>query len=97
MSQVQQSGTRWLTYRWRLRWYRKKGVIIVLIWSLAAFSLAHFILKSFLLSGADQCLERNSLIVVLVTTIPLLGMLADINFGRYRVIRVRLILVDLQF
>ena len=80
------------SYRWR--WYKKKGVVILLLWSFAAFSVVNFAMNEFVISGTSQNVQRNSLII-LGTTIffPLAGWLADVYFGRYKVVKVCIILM----
>ena len=75
-------------YHWR--WYKKKGVTLVLLWSFVAFSITSLSLHFFFESSTYIDLKKDSFIVVVFATIflPLAGWLADVYIGRYRVIKI---------
>ena len=81
----------------RFRWIRSKGAILVLLWN--CLSLDFYSDMGPILAGALQLSSVNAKGVVIMTTIqafsvlllyPLAGWIADVYFGRYRVIKVSL-------
>ena len=66
---------------YRMRKLRDKGAIIVLIWNFLVASVINFLVESIVPKGLEIT------VVALGLTLPFAGWLADIRFGRYKVIR----------
>ena len=71
--------------RYRLRRVKNRGAILILIWSYCISSLYFYI--SYNISRVYSYLVFAMLQISVGFTIPLAGWLADIRFGRYKVIR----------
>ena len=73
---------------YRLRTLKNRGAILILVWNYAAWTAFSYSTNKFSMNGT----VKNELLFVLVQAIgagvlmPLAGWLADIRFGRYRVI-----------
>ena len=80
------------SYRWR--WFGNKGVAIVLLWSLGAFSAFSYLLKV----RVSNPTNSNAYIYLLIISVgsilfPAVGWLADVKIGRYRVVKSCLLLM----
>ena len=77
-------------YQFRWRWFRKKGLVVVLFWSFAVFAVVNYFLHYFTINGTKVSQYKSwSILAVLLTTLffPLSGWLADVYVGRYKLIR----------
>lgn len=74
------------SYRWR--WFRSKGVAIVLVWNFAAFAALNYLYK-LRVSNRDYGNRYRYLVVISAGAVffPAVGWLADVWIGRYRVIK----------
>ena len=68
---------------YRMRRLKNKGAIMVLIWNYLITSVLHFSTKKY----ADHGILFNVQLVTGGLTLPIAGWLADVYFGRYKVIR----------
>ena len=66
----------------RLRRLKNKGAILVLIWSYLCFSVLYFYQKT---SEGNHGVEFNVQLVTLGLTLSIAGWIADVYFGRYRI------------
>ena len=71
--------------RYRVRRVKNKGAILVLVWSFLVTSLYFYI------SYVASKIYNNDIVYIIIQTIvgltmPIAGCLADIRFGRYKVI-----------
>ena len=64
-----------------MRKIKNRGAIIVLVWNFFIASVLHYIMEFVILNGLAIIAVAWSL------TLPFAGWIADIRFGRYRVIR----------
>ena len=69
---------------YRMRKLKTKGAILVLIWSFMVVGVIHYLLNSLLVSYSDSVI--TSVMTIIAVTLPVAGWLADVRFGRYRVI-----------
>ena len=67
---------------YQMRKLKTKGAILVLIWSFMVMGVFNYLLNSLLVSYSD-----SSVISIIGVTLPIAGWLADVRFGRYRVMR----------
>ena len=75
-------GIIWCRPSFRLRSLKNKGAILVLIWSYLCVSLPYFYLKE---SEKNHGIGFNLEIITLGLTLSIAGWIADVRFGRYRV------------
>ena len=66
----------------QLKRLRNKGAILVLIWNYLCISIPFFYLK---INEDNQGVEFNLPIITLGLTLSIAGWIADVRFGRYRV------------
>ena len=69
---------------YRMRKLKTKGAILILIWSFMAMGVFYYLLDSLLVSYSDSV--NTSVMTIIGVTLPVAGWLADVRFGRYRVI-----------
>ena len=69
---------------YRMRKLKAKGAILVLIWSSMIMNVFYCLLNSLLVSYHDSI--STSVMTIIAVTLPVAGWLADVRFGRYRVI-----------
>ena len=72
-----------LSYRWR--WLKNTGMSIILLWSFVAFTAVNYFVKFFLYSNKKYTL---TIIFSICFLFPIVGWLADVYMGRYRVIKI---------
>ena len=70
---------------YRMRKLKTKGAILVLIWSFMVMNVFYYLLNSLLVSYYDSV--TPSVVTIIGVTLPVAGWLADVRFGRYRVMR----------
>ena len=70
---------------YQMRKVKNKGTILVLVWSFLVSSLLNYLINTVLLSYHD--LVINSVLTIIAVMLPVAGWLADVQFGRYKVIR----------
>ena len=68
---------------YRMRKLKTKGAILVLIWSFMVVGVFNYLLNSLLVSYSDSI--STSVVTIIGVTLPVAGWLADVRFGRYRV------------
>ena len=68
---------------YRMRKLKTKGAILVLMWSFMVMGVFYYLLNSLLVSYHD--LISTSIMTIIAVTLPVAGWLADVRFGRYRV------------
>ena len=68
---------------YRMRKFKTKGAILVLIWSFMVMGVFYYLLNSLLASYHDSVI--TSVMTIIGVTLPVAGWLADVRFGRYRV------------
>ena len=68
---------------YRVRKLKTKGAILVLIWSFMVMNVCYYLLNSLLVSSYDSV--TPSVVTIIGVTLPIAGWLADVRFGRYRV------------
>ena len=80
------------SYRWR--WFGNKGVAVVLLWSLGAFSAFSYLFR-YHVSNPINANKYKNLIYLCVGSLlfPAVGWLADVKIGRYRVVKGCLLLM----
>ena len=71
-----------ITYR--MRKLKTKGAILILIWSSMIMNVFYCLLNSLLVSYHDSI--STSVMTIIAVTLPIAGWLADVRFGRYRII-----------
>ena len=67
-----------------MRKLKNKGAIIVLVWSFIVMIVYNYLVNNLLISQHD--LVSTSVITIIGVTLPIAGWLADVRFGRYKVI-----------
>ena len=70
---------------YQIRKVKNKGAILVLVWSFLVSSLLNYLLNTVLLSY--HVFGINSVLTIIAVMLPVTGWLADIRFGRYKIIR----------
>ena len=70
---------------YQMRKLKTKGAILVLIWSFMVVGVFNYLLNSLLVSYSDSV--TTSVVTIIGVTLPVAGWLADVRFGRYRVMR----------
>jgi dipeptide/tripeptide permease len=70
---------------YRMRKLKTKGAILVLMWSFMVTGVFNYLLNSVLASYHD--LVSTSIMTIIGVTLPVAGWLADVRFGRYKVMR----------
>ena len=70
---------------YQVRKLKTKGAILVLMWSFIVMGVFYYLLNSLLVSYSDSI--STSVVTIIGVTLPVAGWLADIRFGRYRVMR----------
>ena len=84
-SDGRRTGT-WHYYRYRWRWFRNKGLAIILFWSFAVFTVWSYFIYHY--AKISEYKSWSILLTPLTTLFfPLSGWLADVYVGRYKVIR----------
>ena len=68
---------------YRMRKPKTKGAVLVLIWSFMVVGVFYYLLDRALVSYNE--LVGTSVITIIGVTLPVAGWLADVQFGRYRV------------
>ena len=68
---------------YRMRKFKTKGAILVLIWSFMVMGVFYHLLNSLLASYQDSI--STSVMTIIGVSLPIAGWLADVRFGRYRV------------
>ena len=68
---------------YQMRKLKTKGAILVLIWSFMVMNVFDYLLNSLLVSSYDSV--TPSAVTIIAVTLPIAGWLADVRFGRYRV------------
>lgn len=80
------------SYRWR--WFGNKGVAILLVWSFAAFALFSYFMSMHVENTANTHKYRNYICISIGSIFfPVIGWLADVYVGRYRIIKSSLIIM----
>ena len=70
--------------RYRMRRIKNKGAILILVWNFLLSSIYHYV--SYVAPEVYSGPVFTAMLVVIGVTVPLAGWLADVRFGRYRVI-----------
>ena len=70
---------------YRMRKLKTKGAIFVLIWSSMVMNVFYHLIDSLLVPYYDSVI--TSVVTIIGVTLPAAGWLADVRFGRYRVMR----------
>ena len=70
---------------YRMRKLKTKGAILILIWSFMVMGVFYSLLDRLLVSYHDSVI--TSVMTISGVTLPITGWLADVRFGRYRVMR----------
>ena len=70
---------------YQLRKVKNKGAILVLVWSFLVSSLANYLINTVLQSY--HTFGMNSVLAIIAVMLPAAGWLADVRFGRYKIIR----------
>ena len=79
---------------YRYRWLKKKSTSLILFWSFSASLMGNYFLNSFFYSGASLHWQSPSWLLPLAAFIyPISGWLADVYFGRYKVIKAGVIVM----
>jgi MFS family permease len=68
---------------YRMRKLKTKGAILVLMWSFMVTGVFNYLLNSVLASYHD--LVSTSIMTIIGVTLPVAGWLADVRFGRYKI------------
>ena len=71
--------------RYRMRTIQNKGAILILVWSFLVTNLGYCI--SFIVAGIYSSLVYVIVLTIIGLTIPLAGWLADIRYGRCKIIQ----------
>ncbi len=66
---------------YRTRKLKNKGAILVLVWNFLVMSVFNYLLTYY------QDIVSNSVLAIIGVMLPITGWLADVHFGRYKVIR----------
>ena len=70
-----------ITYR--MRKLKTKGAILVLVWSFMVMNVFYYLLNILLVSCHNSVI--TGVVTIIAVTLPIAGWLADVRFGRYRV------------
>ena len=70
---------------YRMRKLKTKGAILVLIWNFMVMSVLYYLLDRLLVSYHDSV--GTCVMTIIGVILPVAGWLADVRFGRYRVMR----------
>ena len=70
---------------YRMRKLKTKGAILILIWNFMVMSVFNYLCNSLLASYHESV--GTCVITIIGVTLPVAGWLADVRFGRYRVMR----------
>ena len=85
-SSVGNKSLRLPSYQWR--WFGKKGMTVVLLWSFAVFTLLNYVVLNLV---EENEIEKRFLNVICISigaiSCPVVGWLTDAYIGRYRVIK----------
>ena len=69
---------------YQMRKLKNKGAILVLVWSFMVMSVLNYLANNLLISYHD--ILSYSVITIIGVTLPITGWLADVQFGRYKII-----------
>ena len=70
-------------FSYRMRKLKTKGAILILLWSFMVMGVFNYLRKSLLAPYHESV--GTSVITIIGVTLPIAGWLADVQFGRYRV------------
>ena len=70
---------------YRMRRLKTKGAVLVLIWSFMVVGVFYYLLDRALVSYHESV--GTCFITIIGVSLPVAGWLADVQFGRYRVMR----------
>ena len=71
---------------YQMRNLKTKGAILVLVWSFMVMNVFYYLLNNLLVSYYSDSVTP-SVVTIIGVTLPIAGWLADVRFGRYRVMR----------
>jgi peptide/histidine transporter 3/4 len=72
---------------YRMRKLKTKGAILVLMWSFVVTGVLYYLLNNYILLASYHDLVITSIMTIIGVTLPVAGWLADVRFGRYKVMR----------
>ena len=72
-------------FSYRMRKLKTKGAILILLWSFMVMGVFNYLRNSLLAPYHESV--GTSVITIIGVTLPIAGWLADVQFGRYRVMR----------
>ena len=73
--------------KYRLKWLKSKGAILIVMWSFLVGSVFHLLRAGYKLKTNDSASEVGIILVGAFLLYPIGGWLADVRMGRYAVIK----------